>query len=200
MTLTTRLMVALTVVAQLALALMVIFALLAVVWPRARRWFGSFRAGLREGGLGYWLAWIAAAVATGGSLYFSEVLGFVPCQLCWFQRICIYPLAVILLVAAIRRDRAGAWYALPFPIVGILVSLRHIYIEVNPEAESAGCKIGGGGCATRWVDALGYITIPVMALSAAAFILALLLIIAPWGDLRRRRRGAHDDDASADYA
>ncbi|NDE79574.1 MAG: disulfide bond formation protein B, partial [Actinobacteria bacterium] len=56
-----------------------------------------------------WLAWLVAAVATAGSLYFSEIADYVPCRLCWFQRVCMYPLAGILLVAAIRRDRNVRW-------------------------------------------------------------------------------------------
>lgn len=192
-----RLLIALTVVAQAALALVILWGLVALVWPRARRGFGAMRRALIDHGVGFWIAWTMAAVATGGSLYFSEALGWIPCQLCWFQRICMYPLAVVLLVAAIRRERAGAWYALVFPLVGIWVSIRHIYIEVNPAAESAACRIGGGGCATRWIDSLGYITIPGMSLTAFLAIGAILLMIAPWHTLRRRAAGSAD--ASADY-
>ena len=65
-----------------------------------------------------WIAFLVAATATAGSLYFSEVADFVPCQLCWFQRIAMYPLAVILLVAAIRRDRGVRWYVGPLAAIG----------------------------------------------------------------------------------
>lgn len=61
--------------------------------------------------LSLWLAWLVASGATAGSLYFSEIADFVPCRLCWFQRICMFPLAGILLVAAIRQDRNVRWYA-----------------------------------------------------------------------------------------
>ena len=60
-----------------------------------------------------WIAFLVAAVAMAGSLYFSEVANYMPCRLCWFQRIAMYPLAVILLVAAIRGDRGVRWYAVP---------------------------------------------------------------------------------------
>ena len=59
-----------------------------------------------------WLAWLVAATATAGSLYFSEVANLPPCRLCWFQRICMYPMSAILLIGAIRRDRAVAWLSL----------------------------------------------------------------------------------------
>jgi len=192
-----RILIALTIVAQVALAGLILFGLLALVWPRARRAFASLRRALIDHGVGFWIAWIMAVVATAGSLYFSEVLGWVPCQLCWFQRIAMYPLVVVLLVAALRRERSGAWYALVFPLVGMWISIRHIYIEVNPAAESAACRIGGGGCATRWIDALGYLTIPGMSLTAFLAIGAILLLVAPWHALRRRRKSP---DASADYA
>ena len=67
-----------------------------------------------------WLAFLVAATATAGSLYFSEVADYVPCQLCWFQRIAMYPLAVVLLVAAIRRDRSVRWYVGPLAAIGAL--------------------------------------------------------------------------------
>jgi disulfide bond formation protein DsbB len=121
-------------------------------------------------------------VATLGSLYFSEIADFIPCRLCWFQRIAMYPLAVILLIGALRKDvRGAALYALPFPIAGALVSAYHIYIENHPEAESAGCSIGAP-CSTKWIDQFGYVTIPTLAISAFAAIIALLVFA-----LRRTR-------------
>jgi disulfide bond formation protein DsbB len=87
----------------------------------------------------------------------------------------MYPLAAILLIAAIRRDiRGGALYALPPAVFGAIVAIYHIYIEYHPEAETAGCKIGAP-CATKWIDELGYITIPVLALTAFLAVIALLL-------------------------
>ena len=62
---------------------------------------------------GLWIAATVALTATLGSLYFSEVAHYVPCRLCWFQRIAMYPLAVVLVIAAVRRDRAVRWYAGP---------------------------------------------------------------------------------------
>ncbi len=70
-----------------------------------------------------YLAWVVALVATMGSLYFSEVRHFVPCVLCWFQRICMYPLVIVLGVAAFRADLAGRVYALPLAVIGWLVAL-----------------------------------------------------------------------------
>ena len=94
--------------------------------------------------------------ATLGSLFFSEVSDFIPCRLCWLQRIAMYPLVVILLVGAIRRDRGAVYYALPFPIIGLIIGGYHKYIEIHPEAESAGCKIGAP-CATKWIEEFGFV-------------------------------------------
>jgi disulfide bond formation protein DsbB len=88
----------------------------------------------------------------------------------------MYPMVVLLLGMAIRKDiRNGFWYALPFPIVGMAVGLYHEYITYHPEAETEGCK-QGVSCTVRWIDELGYVTIPTLALTAFAAILALLLL------------------------
>jgi disulfide bond formation protein DsbB len=142
--------------------------------PAARGWLRELRATIA--GTELWAAWAVALVATLGSLFFSEVSDFVPCRLCWFQRIAMYPLAVVLLIAALRRDvRGGALYALPFPAVGALISIWHIYIEINPDAEPSSCRVAAP-CSTKWIDEIGYVTIPVLALTAFAAILALLLM------------------------
>jgi disulfide bond formation protein DsbB len=165
---------ALAVVVQAALAALLLLALAAAVSERARGWLRELRATLA--GVELWVAWGVAAVATAGSLFFSEYSDFVPCRLCWFQRIAMYPLAVLLLIAAIRRDRrGGALYALPFPIVGAAVAIYHVYIERNPEAESASCKVSAP-CSLKWIEELGYVTLPVLALTAFAAILSLLLM------------------------
>jgi len=76
-----------------------------------------------------WAAFVVAAIATGGSLFFSEIAHFVPCELCWFQRICMYPLSIITLLAALAGDHRVARYLLPLPIVGAGVSVYHLLVE-----------------------------------------------------------------------
>ncbi|HKA03966.1 MAG TPA: disulfide bond formation protein B, partial [Acidimicrobiales bacterium] len=86
---------------------------------------------------------IAAAVAAtcmAGSLYFSEVADFVPCTLCWYQRIAMYPLVVILAVAAVRRDRDVWHYVVPLAGIGAAISTYHYVVEWFPEADSGVCK------------------------------------------------------------
>ena len=160
------------IVLQVVLAVVLVVAIAALWSPRARRLLAEARDSLLGGEV--WVAWAVALAATLGSLFFSEVSQFIPCRLCWFQRIGMYPLAAILLVAAIRRDvRGAALYGLPPAIFGAIVAIYHIYIEYHPEAETAGCRIGAP-CSTKWIDKLGYITIPVLALTAFLAIITLL--------------------------
>jgi disulfide bond formation protein DsbB len=120
-----------------------------------------------------WIAFLVAAVCTAGSLYFSEVADFIPCQLCWFQRIAMYPLAVILLVAAIRGDRSVRWYAGPVAAIGAAISTYHYLVEWNPELEAA-CGIGPS-CSDIWFREFGFVTLALMALCGFAAILVLIV-------------------------
>ena len=157
---------------QVLLVLLALLALAALVFRPARRLLVEIRATLLGGEL--WMAWAVALVATLGSLWYSEVADFVPCRLCWMQRIAMYPLAVILLVSALRRDvRAAVQYAAVFPFAGAIVAAYHLYIEANPDKESAGCRISAP-CSAKWIDEFGYVTMPMLAITAFATIAALL--------------------------
>ena len=141
------------------------------------------------------LAAIAATIATLGSLYLSEVAHFPPCKLCWYQRIAMYPLSVILLVGALRREvRAAVQYAFVFPIVGSLIAIYHIYLEQNPSAQPSSCKVGGATCATKWIEKFGYITIPVLSITAFAAIFTLLVMA--WS--RRDAAAPQEPDSAVD--
>lgn len=165
----------LAVAVQVLLGVAVLLALLSLLVPRVRGAAVELRETLLGGEL--WLAWAVALTATLGSLFFSELAHFIPCHLCWYQRICMYPLAVILLVGALRRQvRPAVQTAFLFPIVGIGIASYHIYLEQNPGAQTSGCKVGGTTCATEWIDKFGYITIPVLSLTAFTAILVLLAV------------------------
>jgi disulfide bond formation protein DsbB len=126
-----------------------------------------------------WLAFVVAAVATGGSLFFSEVAGFVPCELCWFQRICVYPLSIVTLLAALADDTRVARYLLPLPVAGAGVSVYHLLVENGVVGQSSTCLISApGGCGVKWIDEFGYVTIPTLALTAEAMLVAFLLLAA----------------------
>jgi disulfide bond formation protein DsbB len=121
------------------------------------------------------LAWIVALVATLGSLYLSEVAHFTPCPLCWYQRIAMYPLVVILGIAALRSDLAVRRYVLPLVAIGSVISIYHYQLERFPSQTSVACS-ADVPCTVVWIWRVHYISIPFMALSAFALIAALLLL------------------------
>lgn len=120
-------------------------------------------------------AWFVALVAMAGSLFFSEVMDLPPCILCWYQRIAMYPLVVIIAVGIATRDARWKFYALPLSLIGLAISIYHnlLYYHLIPESITP-CK-EGLSCTTVQIEWLGFITIPFMALTA--FILISLLTI-----------------------
>jgi disulfide bond formation protein DsbB len=128
-----------------------------------------------EGILPY-LAWAQALVATTGSLFFSEVMGFVPCVLCWYQRIAMYPLVAILAVGIVRRDRGIHAYVLPSSVIGLVVAAYHNLLSMGVIPEAASVCRAGVSCTTRYFEWFGFITIPFLSLTAFAVITTLMLI------------------------
>jgi hypothetical protein len=119
------------------------------------------------------LATAIATVATAGSLYLSEVAGYVPCTLCWYQRIAMYPLVVVLGVAAWRRDREVWRTAVPIATIGAGIAIWHIAIERNPSLGGA-CD-PAAPCSLLWVEEFGFLTLPTMALIGFLAIVTLTL-------------------------
>jgi disulfide bond formation protein DsbB len=126
-----------------------------------------------------WLAFLVTAVATAGSLFFSEIAHYVPCELCWYQRICMYPLSLITLFAALVNDHRIARYLLPFPVIGAGISTYHLLVENGVVKQTQECLVSApGGCATKWINEFGYMTIPTLALTGFALAFAFLLLAA----------------------
>jgi len=117
-----------------------------------------------------WLAWLVAVAATVGSLYYSEAAHFEPCSLCWYQRIAMYPLVVILLVGAITRDRFVTRYALPLTAAGAILAVYNYLVQLFPGIEVA-CSTTVS-CSTVDVEAFGWLTMPLMSLVSFAAIAA----------------------------
>ena len=158
----------------LAVALLLVGALVLV---SVRGPLQSLRSGLE--GYELWLAFVVAAIATGGSLFFSEIAHFVPCELCWYQRICMYPLSIVALLAALFDDPRTARYLLPLPVVGAGVSVYHLLVENGVVGQSATCLISAPGCCgVKWINEFGYVTIPTLALTAFALVFGFLLLAA----------------------
>lgn len=126
-----------------------------------------------------YLAWVVALVATAGSLFFSEVMGLPPCVLCWYQRIAMYPLVLVVGSGIVMRDGRMRYYALPLCLAGLAVSAYHnlLYYGILPES-IAPCT-QGISCTSRQIEWLGFITIPLMALAAFAVVALCLLLHKP---------------------
>ena len=110
-----------------------------------------------------------------GSLYYSEIAGFVPCTLCWYQRILMYPLTLITLVGILKQDGNLPGYVLPFSILGMGVSTYHYLIQLGVVGHSAACTVGVP-CGLRWVNYFGFVTIPLLALTAFVLITATMAL------------------------
>jgi disulfide bond formation protein DsbB len=124
-----------------------------------------------------WLAWIVSLTCMLGSLYLSEVANFIPCKLCWYQRIAMYPLVVLLLVAAIKHSREIARATLPLIAIGAAISTYHYLIERFPSMASGASCDPAAPCTVVWIWRLHYLSIPGMALSGFALIAVLILAV-----------------------
>lgn len=121
-----------------------------------------------------WLAGAVAAFATIGSLYLSESVGLIPCKLCWYQRIAMYPLAVILPIAAFRKDVMARLSVVVLATIGAGIAAYHRLLEAFPSLDSGSCSAVGPSCSAPLIKEFGFVTIPYMALSAFLLIIALM--------------------------
>jgi hypothetical protein len=164
----------LTFLANVAVLVLVGVALGSRLGPRGRAMAQRVLDGL--GPRAHRLALVVAIVTTAGSLFYSEVQDFIPCELCWYQRICMYPLVAILAVGVLRRDRAVLWYAAPFAAIGAPLALYHWLVERVPSLSDADSCSVVAPCAVPYFEELGYVTLAFMDMSAFLLIAALLLV------------------------
>jgi disulfide bond formation protein DsbB len=162
------------VVGQVLVALGIVVGVLALLGVR-----GPLDA-IRNLLWGYelWGAFVVAAIATGGSLFYSQIAGFIPCEFCWFQRMMMYPLSILTLLIAARGDNQAARYLLPLPIVGAGTSIYHMLLEHHVIKEPGACTLTGGGCTANWIalHSFGYLTIPTLALTAFLLLIGFLVL------------------------
>ena len=186
----TRFFALLAMVAELATATAVILFAGGKVSPALRRFGRQAADTVAPSALS--LAACVAAVCTAGSLYLSEVAGFLPCKLCWYQRFAMYPLVPVVGLAAWKGITRLRPYAFALATIGPLVSVYHILIERGVVKESASCD-PTNPCSLNWVPHLGYLTIPTMALSG--FLLILTLLAVSWAG-NRPGSGSPDPETS----
>ena len=116
------------------------------------------------------IAWLISLVATFVSLYYSEVLLWRPCNLCWYQRIFMYPLVVLLLVAILREDKNVVYYGLPLAIIGALLAFYHYLLQMSVLPEITTVCGTSVSCSVKYVSWYGFVNIPFMSLLAFAAI------------------------------
>lgn len=133
-----------------------------------------------EGYLLY-IAWLISVIATLGSLYFSDIKGFIPCELCWFQRIFMYPLAVILGIAAFDNDTKLKKYVLPLSLIGSFISIYHYLVQKVPGFASIKPCVQGVPCNMQYINWFGFVTIPFLALTAFIIISILMFLLYKTG-------------------
>ena len=128
------------------------------------------------------LCWLLVSVSTLGSLFFSYVMEFAPCVLCWYQRICLFPLVIILARGLFPFDKSVVKYALPLATAGWLTAFYHtlLYAKIIPESIQPCSR--GVSCTEEYINLFGFLTIPMLSLLSFSTIIALLLI------LRRRNK------------
>ena len=125
------------------------------------------------------LGFLAALGAFALSLFYSNIVGFPPCELCWIQRIFLYPQLILFGMELYKRDRSIVDFSIVFAVFGSIVSLYHVYVENGGTKGLACANIATTStteisCATRYIYEFGYITMPIMALTLSLFIIVIL--------------------------
>ncbi|MCF3942036.1 disulfide oxidoreductase [Oceanobacillus alkalisoli] len=130
------------------------------------------------------IIWVQAFVATTGSLFYSEVMGYIPCELCWYQRILMYPLVIIYGLALWKKDVKMTLAGLILSGIGMFVSTYHYLLQKVPALHEVGGSCSGAvPCNAIYVNYLGFITIPFMA--GVAFIVIFVLHLLLVKEMRR---------------
>ncbi len=123
-----------------------------------------------------YFSWLIATVATAGSLYFSNVMLLPPCSLCWWQRICMFPLSVLLGIAYIRKESCSLFYTAPLIFAGTIISLYHNLLYYGVIEKSITACTSGVSCTSVQIEWMGFITIPLLALTAFVLLSTLSTI------------------------
>jgi disulfide bond formation protein DsbB len=129
-----------------------------------------------------YLSWLISTTSTIGSLYFSNVMMLPPCLLCWWQRICMYPLVVLFSIAYIRKDQNSIFYTAPLIAIGLVISIYHNFLYYGLIEKSIVPCTSDVSCTSITIEWAGFITIPLLAWFA--FTLLFILSICSLLNLR----------------
>jgi disulfide bond formation protein DsbB len=131
------------------------------------------------------LAFAAALIAMFGSLYFSEIRQYEPCELCWYQRILMYPFVVLLGIATVKKDYGIAFYTMILSAIGGSISLYHFGIQKLSFLADVAPACGRVPCTSDYINWLGFITIPFLAL--IAFIIVFICSFLIWKQTKEEK-------------
>ena len=165
------LLVWLTLIAGIAFALFIILMISSLFFRNDL--FVFLKKFLKKKGM--LVVFVVSLVATLGSLFYSDIMGLNPCRLCWYQRIFMYPLVIVSGVALFRKSKEYAYAIIPLAVIGGLIAAYHYAVQFLPMIVS--CTIDGTDCAVKEILSFGYITIPMMALTAFVAITAVSLMM-----------------------
>lgn len=129
-----------------------------------------------RGWLLVFIAWMVASVSTLGALFLGEVMGYTPCVLCWYQRIGMFPLVLILAAGLFPFDRGVVRYALPLALAGWLLAVFHWAVASGLVPERATPCSQGVPCSVEQISWFGFLTLPMLSVLAFSAIIALLLM------------------------
>ena len=139
----------------------------------------------RELSIPIFLAWTISLFATLGSLFFSEIMEFPPCVLCWYQRIAMYPLVFLFGVGSTFGERETFAFTLPLVFTGWVIALYHNLLHYEIVPESASPCLEGVSCSTVYIDWFGFVTIPI--LSFIAFSILAIILFFVWRSFTREK-------------
>lgn len=150
----------------------ILVVLIAFVLMKPSRWLSAFAKNALV------FSFIVASLATIGSLFYSEIAGYEPCKICWFQRIFMYPQAIVLGLAWLKKDYGIALYSIILSVIGVLIAAYHYFLQIGL-IPSGNCSAVGYSvsCSKRFIMQFGYITIPMMALTAFSLIVVSMMIL-----------------------
>ena len=126
---------------------------------------------------GLLIGFVLALISSTLTLYYSDMLGILPCGWCWFQRVALYPQAFLFAIALWKRDRSIADYSIALSIFGLIVALYQHYLQLGGSSVLPCPASGAGDCGQRFMFEFGYITFPLMAASLFAFLIVLMLFV-----------------------
>ncbi|PIC78052.1 disulfide bond formation protein B [Sporosarcina sp. P19] len=126
-----------------------------------------------------YVAWVVSLVAMFGSLYFSEIKGYIPCELCWYQRILMYPLTLLLGIATFQNDTTVKKFVLPLALIGGSISFMHYLEQKIPGFGGIKPCVSGVPCNAEYINWFGFVTIPFLALMAFVLIAVCMFLIKP---------------------